>query len=147
VALTITAPAPGLVGPGSAITVHTDLVGPFPVDDFVSVAIVPALSGNGEAFGDATCFGLSTVTVVLGIFTNSNIAFGLNRPHAAGASVSLLVNWRHANGASVETATFSAGWIYDPVGALHQLIMAATSQNSDIRKILLAVRRQFPNNA
>ena len=145
--VTVSNPPHGsLIGPGTRIDVSTSTLGPYPIDDFWQVVVVNAATGQD---------------LVKGTFVNTSsspngfVVLGVNRAHfspmdhlfaglAAGSTVNIAAQYRHANGTIVDGAGFFDGpYSWDPMSGLWLLLNGAAS-SSLLQSIYDAVYRVFP---
>lgn len=143
--LTINAGNSGRVGPGQAIALHTDIVGPIAIDDYYMAIVFASTGYTGELVSGTTIArGQRDVSVVLGRFDRFHLVDNSGGV-ADGASVFIQATLRHANDTVVEFANSSAR-AWDPVSQLWVLSSYLPAHDAMLDQILAAVIRTFPGN-
>lgn len=146
--LTVTSPTAGTrIGPGSDITVHTDMVGPIPNDDFYAIY---AYSGGGARYhiwSTTVLHGQRDKICPIGI--SEKLGFFAAIPFsglADGASFQFRIEQYHNDGVIVETSFPSTSFAWDATSNLWRLVGVppVTGDSAKIDQILAAVYRSFP---
>jgi hypothetical protein len=150
VAITVTSPgAPGLVGPGIQLTLHSSLIGPIGTD--WAWRVRPTLA-SGLVVGNALvrASGSHDQGIVLGVFHYPGLSLRVPEPPVgalAGTAITLDCDLVASNFFTVEDSGTLAGWSWDPVSGLYALIAdwVGSSGDSLSSQILAAVSRQLQN--
>jgi hypothetical protein len=152
VTLTLSVPAnPGLIGPGAKFSVHNDLVGPIPADDYLSVILQRPVTFEIALYTVVLSGGSHDVDGVVGVWSGrpwSTFVEGNWAQLAQGDAVLVNLNWQHASGVITDTAAVPGAWAFDAVGGLGAM-MAKLHQGTaggggTLDEVLAAVRRTYP---
>lgn len=114
----------GPVGPGVAVAVTTDFIGPIPIDDYVLAYYSPTSDDNLKIQPTSWAWFGTSSGGILGI---SNITGAPSSAYTGPAPLEndvgrLVVEWRHASGAIQESLSIPAKWTTSQLALYGDLI-------------------------
>lgn len=143
-ALTVTTPSVGRVGPGLTLSVHSSTVGPIATTDIISVQVTPAGGGGNVCSGAVLSNGTHDFPVLMGVdnYVFASVFLSVGALLADGDSCDLVLVRYNSIGDPIESGS-SIGWVYESTSALWNVMRGIVTHDPMLDTILANVRKTF----